>query len=388
MERGVSEILIHDEFVKLLESKKKLRIKAGFDPTAPDLHFGHTVLLNKLRHFQEFGHTILFLIGDFTGQIGDPSGKNVTRPQLSNVEIKKNIGTYEEQAFKILDKERTEIHFNSHWMNKLSAADLISVAAKYNVARMLERDDFKKRYDSGKSIAIHEFLYPLVQGYDSVALKSDVEIGGTDQKFNLLVGRTLQQSFGLKPQVVITLPILEGLDGVQKMSKSLNNYIALNDSPSNMFGKIMSISDELMWRYYELLSFVGRESLAKLKRSSINGQNPRDIKFALASELVSRFHSEKLAEKAKKEFIELHSKGNVPKELKEFSLKFSKVSLSLASVLKQSGLVSSTSEARRLVTQKALRIDGALVVDVTQAIEKGSFVVQAGKRRFLKIVVT
>ncbi len=387
--RGIDEILPEDGLAKKLEKKKPLLVKAGFDPTAPDLHLGHTVLINKMRQFQEFGHEVVFLIGDFTGMIGDPSGKNATRPPLSRDEIKDNAATYEAQIYKILDPEKTRIEFNSRWMSPMSAADLIKLASHHTVARMLERDDFNKRYKSGQSISIHEFLYPIVQGYDSVALKADVELGGTDQKFNLLVGRQLQQDFGQEPQVVMTTPLLEGLDGVQKMSKSLNNYIGITDEPDEMFGKVMSISDELMWRYYEVLSFRKLDDIESLRSRVAAGGNPRDAKFELAMELVERFHDRKAAEAAKKEFIARFQKGALPDKIKEVSISSQGGSLGIAQLLKEAGLVSSTSEAFRMIKQGAVKIDGERIEDKSLQVSAGSTsVYQVGKRRFSRVSLT
>ncbi len=389
LKRGVSEILLEKDLLLSLSKGRPLRVKAGFDPTAPDLHLGHTVLLNKMKEFQRYGHQIIFLIGDFTGGIGDPSGKTVTRPQLSEEQIEANVQTYKSQVFKILDQAKTEICFNSQWMNKITSRTLVDIASRYTVARMLERDDFQKRYGSGKSIAIHEFLYPLIQGYDSVALQADVELGGTDQKFNLLVGRHMQESFGQIPQVVMTLPILEGLDGTMKMSKSLNNYIAIEEAPNEMFGKIMSISDELMWRYFELLSFREEKEIAKLKKSTEGGVNPRDVKFELAMELVERFHNKKLATAAKLNFIELHSHRNIPADIEEFVMNNGQGNDYLLSVvMKESGLVKSTSESRRLIRQGAVRIDGNVVLSENYNLKAGSSsTIQVGKRRFRKIKI-
>ena len=389
LRRGVSEILLEKDLLLSLSRGQPLRVKAGFDPTAPDLHLGHTVLLNKMREFQGCGHQIIFLIGDFTGGIGDPSGKTVTRPQLSEEQIEENVQTYKSQVFKILDQEKTEICFNSQWMNKITSRALVDIASRYTVARMLERDDFQKRYRTGKSIAIHEFLYPLIQGYDSVALQADVELGGTDQKFNLLVGRHMQESFGQTPQVVITLPILEGLDGTMKMSKSLNNYIAIEEPPNEMFGKIMSISDELMWRYFELLSFREEKEISKLKKSTEDGVNPRDVKFELAMELVERFHDKKLAAAAKVNFIELHSHRNIPLDIEEFVVSNREGNDYLLSVaMKECGLAKSSSESRRLIKQGAVRIDGHVVLSENHSLQAGSSsTIQVGKRRFKKIKI-
>ena len=389
IKRGAHEILVESALVERLNEGRSLRIKAGFDPTAPDLHLGHTVLLNKLRQFQDLGHETIFLIGDFTGMIGDPTGKNVTRKPLSRDEVIENAETYETQIFKILDPEKTLVMFNSSWMNKMDAADLIQLAAKHTVARMLERDDFSKRYGAGQPIAIHEFLYPLVQGYDSVALNADVELGGTDQKFNLLVGRQLQEAYGQKPQVVLTMPILEGLDGIQKMSKSLNNYIGITDAPDDMFGKLMSISDDLMWRYFELLSFRPLAEISKLRQEMAEGRNPRDIKFELGRELVSRFHSQNDADRAQENFIARFQKGALPQEIPEVSLSAGGEGIPVANVLKDAGLTSSTSEAMRMIRQGAVRIDGERIADPKLLLMAGtSCVCQVGKRRFAQVVIS
>ena len=388
IKRGTDEILTESDLKKKLKSGKQLVVKAGFDPTAPDLHFGHTVLLNKLRHFQDLGHKVIFLIGDFTGQIGDPSGKNKTRPTLDEKELKENAKTYEKQVFKILKKELTEVRFNSEWCNKLGAAGLIGLASKYNVARMLERDDFNKRYNANQSIAVHEFLYPLVQGYDSVALNADVECGGTDQKFNLLVGRELQRSYDQEPQVVLTVPILEGLDGTKKMSKSLNNFIAIDEQPDEMFGKIMSISDELMWRWFELLSFIPENEISILKQEVDNGANPRDIKFILAEELVDRFHEKGEGSKCKKKFLERFQKGAMPSDIKEINIDIENETILLTNLLKTVEMTSSTSEAMRLIKQGGVKIDSEKVSDIKLEIKKGSEAVyQVGKRKFLHIKI-
>ncbi|MDH5184473.1 MAG: tyrosine--tRNA ligase [Gammaproteobacteria bacterium] len=388
IKRGCDELLLEDELVEKLKRGKPLRIKAGFDPTAPDLHLGHTVLINKLRQFQDLGHEVLFLIGDFTGMIGDPTGKSVTRPALTRDDVIDNARSYEQQIFKILDPEKTLVMFNSSWMGEMSSADLIQLAAKYNVARMLERDDFSKRYKSGQSIAIHEFLYPLIQGYDSVAMRADVELGGTDQKFNLLVGRELQKQHGQEPQVVLTMPILEGLDGVQKMSKSLNNYIGISDSPDDMFGKIMSISDELMWRYYELLSFRPIVEIEQFKSDIEAGTNPRDIKFLLAEELIARFHDTDSATQARENFIARFQKGAMPEDIVELTLTSDSGSLPIANLLKEAGLCSSTSEALRMLKQGAVKLDGERVDDKGLQIEAGSCAVfQVGKRKFARVTV-
>ena len=386
IKRGSDEILTEDDLQKKLESGKQLVVKAGFDPTAPDLHFGHTVLLNKLRHFQDFGHKVIFLIGDFTGRIGDPSGTNKTRPTLDSKDLLENAKTYEKQVFKILKKDLTEVKFNSEWCDDLGADGLINLASKYNVARMLERDDFNKRFSSNKSIAVHEFLYPLVQGYDSVALKVDVECGGTDQKFNLLVGRELQRDYGQEPQVVITVPILEGLDGVNKMSKSLDNYIAIDEAPDEMFGKIMSISDDLMWRWFDLLSFMPEEDIAKLKQEMEDGKNPRDIKFVLAEELVDRFHQEGDGKKCKEEFLNRFQKGNMPEEIESISVNLSEDQILLVNLLKNTNMIASISEGNRLIKQGGIKINSEKVIDPKLLISSGTEnIYQVGKRKFLKI---
>ena len=388
IKRGTDEILTESDLKKKLESGKQLIVKAGFDPTAPDLHLGHTVLLNKLRHFQDLGHKVIFLIGDFTGQIGDPSGKNKTRPTLGKKELIKNAKTYEKQVFKILKKDLTEVRFNSEWCNELGAAGLISLASKYNVARMLERDDFNKRYNANQSIAVHEFLYPLVQGYDSVALKADIECGGTDQKFNLLVGRELQRSYDQEPQVVLTVPILEGLDGTNKMSKSLNNFIAIDEQPDEMFGKIMSISDELMWRWFELLSFMPENEISILKKEVDNGANPRDIKFILAEELVDRFHEKGEGSNCKQKFLERFQKGAMPSDIKEVDIDIENETILLTNLLKTVEMTSSSSEAMRLIKQGGVKIDSEKVSDTKLEIKKGSEAVyQVGKRKFLHIKI-
>jgi tyrosyl-tRNA synthetase len=385
--RGADEILVLPDLEKKLARGKPLRIKAGFDPTAPDLHLGHTVLINKLRQFQQLGHEILFLIGDFTGMIGDPTGKSQTRPPLTPEEIRENAKTYTEQVFKILDPENTRVVFNSEWMGKLGAAGMVQLASKHTVARMLERDDFNKRYKSGQPIAVHEFLYPLIQGWDSVALRSDVELGGTDQKFNLLVGRQLQELEGQEPQVVLTMPILEGLDGVQKMSKSLNNYIGITDPPDDMFGKIMSISDELMWRYFELLSFRPLAEIESLRHRVAEGANPRDVKFELGVELVGRFHSDGEAEQARQKFVNRFQKGALPDEIPECVLRADE-GIPIANALKTAGLVSSTSEGFRMIKQGAVRLDGEKVEDRALVLANGSEVVcQVGKRKFARLIV-
>jgi tyrosyl-tRNA synthetase len=387
--RGVEEVLPGDGLEAKLKLGRPLVVKAGFDPTAPDLHIGHTVLINKMRQFQEFGHEVVFLIGDFTGMIGDPSGKNATRPPLSPEEIQANAETYEDQIFKILDEKLTRIEFNSKWMSKVDAAGMVKIASHYTVARMLERDDFSKRYKGGLPISIHEFLYPVVQGYDSVALRADVELGGTDQKFNLLVGRQLQQDYGQEPQLVMTMPLLEGLDGVQKMSKSLGNYVGITDAPGDMFGKIMSISDDLMWRYFELLSFRSLDDITGVKERVEGGGNPRDAKFELAMELVERFHDAAAAEAAKKEFVSRFQQGAMPEEMPEVALESKDGKLGIAHLLKGAGLVSSTSDAFRMIKQGAVKIDGVRVEDRTLEIDAGTTAVyQVGKRRFSRVSVT
>jgi tyrosyl-tRNA synthetase len=387
--RGTDEVLIKQELIKKLEEGRPLRIKAGFDPTAPDLHLGHTVLINKLKQFQDLGHEVLFLIGDFTGMIGDPTGKNVTRKPLTRDEVIDNAKTYEEQIFKILDPTKTLVMFNSSWMNAMSPADLIQLAAKHTVARMLERDDFSKRFKAGQSIAIHEFLYPLIQGYDSVAMKADVELGGTDQKFNLLVGRQLQEVFGQKPQVVITMPILEGLDGAQKMSKSLNNYIGIADAADDMFGKLMSISDELMWRYFELLSFRPMAEIKLWMQECEQGANPRNYKVRLAQEIIERFHDEGAARKALENFEARFQRGAIPDEMDELELIIKGASYCIANLLKDAGLTSSTSEAIRLINQGAVKIDGEKISDTKLEIAvNAENVYQVGKRKFARVKIS
>lgn len=384
--RGVTEIISEEELSARLVLGKPLRIKAGFDPTAPDLHMGHTVLINKMRQFQDYGHQVQFLIGDFTGLIGDPSGKNATRPPLTAEEVAINAQTYKEQIFKILDPDKTDVLFNSSWMSQQSAADLIKLASRYTVARMLERDDFTNRYQQNQPIAIHEFLYPLVQGYDSVAMKADIELGGSDQKFNLLMGRELQKQYGQKPQVVFMMPLLEGLDGVKKMSKSLGNYIGITEPPAEMFGKIMSISDDLMWRYFELLSFRTNEELNQLKQAADRGRNPRDIKFDLARELVSRFHDPRAADLAQADFIARFQRHELPDHLPGFTLP---ASASFPQLLQQAGLVSSTSEGIRMIQQGAVRVNGERVAEPALKWGSGqSLVIQVGKRRFAKITLS
>ena len=388
LSRGAAEIMVAAELVQRLESGRRLRIKAGFDPTAPDLHIGHTVLLNKMRQFQVLGHEVVFLIGDFTGMIGDPSGKNATRPPLTREEVAANAETYAEQVFKILDPELTRVEFNSRWMGQMDAAGLIGLASRHTVARMLERDDFRKRYQGGKPIAVHEFLYPLVQGYDSVALEADVELGGTDQTFNLLVGRQLQQAYGQAPQVVLTVPLLEGLDGVNKMSKSLGNYVGINEPADEIFGKLMSISDTLMWRYFELLSFRPVVEIEQLRRAVEAGANPRDIKFELAVELVDRFHGTGAGMRARDAFIARFTQGQMPEEIPELRLNTEGAGLGIAHLLKRAGLVASTSEALRMLGQGAVRIDGERCEDRDRQVPVGScHVYQVGKRRFARVTV-
>ena len=388
IKRGSDEILTESELKKKLDSGKKLIVKAGFDPTAPDLHLGHTVLLNKLRHFQDLGHKVVFLIGDFTGRIGDPSGINKTRPILDSKNLIENAKTYEKQVFKILKKELTEVRFNSEWCDNLGADGLIKLASKYNVARMLERDDFNKRFSSNKTIAIHEFLYPLVQGYDSVALKADIECGGTDQKFNLLVGRELQRDYDQEPQVVITVPILEGLDGTKKMSKSLDNYIAIDEEPNEMFGKIMSISDELMWRWFELLSFIPEKNISELKNEMEGGKNPRDIKFILAEELVDRFHQKGDGAKCKEVFLSRFQKGNIPDKIDSIKINLNEDKILLVNLLKDANMISSISEGNRLISQGGIKIDSKKIENPKFEVFRGSEgIYQVGKRKFLKIIV-
>ncbi|AGH47219.1 tyrosine--tRNA ligase [Paraglaciecola psychrophila] len=386
IQRGAEEILLEDELVAKLKEGKPLKIKAGFDPTAPDLHLGHTVLINKLRTFQQLGHEVIFLIGDFTGMIGDPTGKNVTRKPLTKEDVLANAETYKEQVFKILDPAKTTIRFNSQWMEKLGAAGMIKLASNQTVARMLERDDFKKRYAGGQPIAIHEFLYPLVQGWDSVALKADVELGGTDQRFNLLMGRELQKSEGQRQQTVLMMPLLEGLDGVQKMSKSLGNYIGITDAPNDMFGKVMSISDDLMWRYYELLSFKPKDEIEAIKQKVVAGLNPRDTKIELAKELIARFHSEQDAESAHQDFIQRFQKNAIPDEMPEFDFLLPAEGIMIANVLKDAGLVNSTSDAMRMIKQGAVKIDGEKVDNTKHQFTLPlQTVLQIGKRKFARI---
>jgi tyrosyl-tRNA synthetase len=388
IKRGIDELLNEDELRTKLKAKKQLIIKAGFDPTAPDLHLGHTVLINKLRHFQQLGHKVIFLIGDFTAMIGDPSGKNKTRPPLDALDIKKNSKTYTNQVFKILDPNLTEVRFNSEWCSKLGADGIIKLASKYNLARMLERDDFSKRYKSNQSIAIHEFLYPLIQAYDSIALQADVELGGTDQKFNLLVGRELQRTYDQEPQVVITVPILEGLDGTNKMSKSLGNYIGIDEAPGEMFGKIMSISDELMWRWFDLLSFRSSEEIQLLKDQQKDGMNPRDIKISLAKEIIVRFHGERSADEAEHNFLNQFQKKNIPDHIEELSLKSKEPSILLPNLLKEAGMTESTSEAIRMIKQGGVRINEEKITDPKHSVVKGETAIyQVGKRKFKKITL-
>ena len=386
--RGIEEIIPKEEFLAKLKKNKTLRIKVGFDPTAPDLHLGHTVIINKMKLFQDMGHEVIFLIGDFTGSVGDPSGVNETRPVLSKSDLKKNSKTYQKQVFKILDPQKTEIRYNSEWMNNLKPSDFIKLASTQTVARMLERDDFDKRYKSQQPISIHEFLYPLLQGYDSAILKVDVELGGTDQKFNLLMGREVQKHYGLEQQSIMTLPLLEGLDGVKKMSKSLENYIAIEDKADDMFGKIMSISDELMWRYFDLLSFKDSAEIDNLKKDQKNGENPRNIKFILAQEIVERFHGEKKSKSALNEFLNRFQKGNIPTNIEDISLTLSKDELTLSRVLKDSKLTSSTSEALRMIKQGAVKIDGEKVLDSDHKIALNEEqIYQVGKKRFRRIKI-
>ena len=386
LQRGAHEVLTAPDLRKKLGRGVSLRVKAGFDPTAPDLHLGHTVLLNKMRQFQQFGHEVTFLIGDFTGMIGDPTGRNATRPALTPEEIQANARTYESQVFRILDRERTRIDFNSRWLAKLTSTEVVKLAAHYTVARMLERDDFVKRYKAGQPISIHEFLYPLAQGYDSVAMRADVELGGTDQKFNLLVGRTLQEAYGQEPQVVITTPLLEGTDGVNKMSKSLGNYIGITEDPDSMFGKLMSISDELMWRYFELLSFRPLSEIAALRGQAASGRNPRDIKFELAREIVARFHDAAAAERAQRDFTARVSEKAVPQDLPVKVVPVESGGLRLANLLKEAGLAASTTEARRKIEEGAVRIDGARVSDLALTLKAGAeHVLQVGAKRFARV---
>jgi tyrosyl-tRNA synthetase len=384
-ERGADEILPLEELKKKLQKNKPLRIKVGFDPTAPDLHLGHTVVLNKMKQLQDLGHEIIFLIGDFTGMIGDPSGKNVTRKPLTKDEVLENSKSYQEQVFKILDKDKTRIAFNSEWMGKMSSSEMVSLASKQTVARMLERDDFSKRYKSEQAISIHEFLYPLVQGYDSLALQADMELGGTDQKFNLLMGRDLQKQAGKEPQVILTMPLLEGLDGVQKMSKSLDNYIGIDETPDDMFGKLMSISDDLMWRYLELLSFESLETIESWKKEVEDGENPRNIKFRLAEEIITRFHSNELAKQAQQNFIDRFAKNQTPDKMDEFTFKNG---TKIANLLKDSNLVSSTSEAFRMIKQGAAKMDGEKITNKDLEPTAGTSVYQVGKRKFARVTIS
>ena len=384
LKRGVEDVYSEADLVEKLKENRPLRIKLGADPTAPDIHLGHTVVLNKLRQFQNFGHEVIFLIGDFTATVGDPSGKNATRPPLSREDVLRNAETYKEQIFKILDPQKTKIVFNSDWLGELGTVGMIRLASNYTVARMLERDDFKKRFSNQQPIAIHEFIYPLLQGHDSVHLKADVELGGTDQTFNLLIGRELQKADGQKPQVAMTLPLLVGLDGEKKMSKSLGNYIGVTEAPSEMFGKIMSISDELMWDWYNLLSFRPLTEIAQLKSDVVNGKNPRDVKILLAKEIIARFHDEAAADAAEQEFINRFQKGAIPDEMPEFTFEGE---MGLASLLKEAGLVPSTSEAIRAAQQGGVKIDGEKVEDVKQTAQKGTFVYQVGKRKFARVTV-
>ena len=389
IKRGIDEFIGEEELIKKLAKKKRLVVKAGFDPTAPDLHLGHTVLINKLKHFQDLGHRVIFLIGDFTGMIGDPSGKNKTRPTLKSEDIKENAKTYKKQIFKILDPNKTEVLFNSAWCNKLGAEGIIKLAANYNLARMLEREDFNTRYKNNQSIAIHEFLYPLIQAYDSIALEADVELGGTDQKFNLLVGREMQRAFDQEPQAVITVPILEGLDGVKKMSKSLHNYVGIDEAPEEIFGKIMSVSDDLMWRWFDLLSFRSNQEIADLKKEQKAGKNPRDIKILLAKELIERFHSEKDAQNAEEAFINRFQKGIIPSDIEEVSISIEGNEIPLPNLLKDVDLVSSTSEAMRMIKQGAVKIDDNKIEDPKATIKKNtSGVFQVGKRKIKKVSIS
>ncbi len=386
IKRGADELLIETELVDKLKSGRPLRVKAGFDPTAPDLHLGHTVLINKLRHFQELGHHVMFLIGDFTGMIGDPTGRNATRPPLSREQILDNARTYREQVFKILDPEKTEVCFNSTWFEPIGAAGMIKLAALHTVARMLERDDFSKRYANNQPIAIHEFLYPLCQGYDSVAMRADVELGGTDQKFNLLVGRELQKHYGQPPQCILTMPLLEGLDGVNKMSKSYGNYVGINEPPKEIFGKLMSVSDDLMWRYYELLSFRSNEEILCYKQEIAGGRNPRDVKVLLAQEIVQRFHSRQAAEDALTDFEARFRQGAIPEDIEEVCIACGAEGMPIAQVMKQAGLTGSTSEALRMIEQGGVRLDGEKVSDRALILRPGTTVViQVGKRKYARI---
>lgn len=384
LKRGVDEVLSEEDLIEKLKENRPLKIKLGADPTAPDIHLGHTVVLNKLRQFQQLGHEVYFLIGDFTGMVGDPSGKNATRPPLTREDVLRNAETYKQQIYKILDPEKTHVVFNSSWLGELGTEGMIRLASQYTVARMLERDDFKKRFSNHQSIAIHEFIYPLLQGYDSVALEADVELGGTDQKFNLLVGRELQKARGLKPQVAITLPLLEGLDGEKKMSKSLGNYIGVSEAPDDMFGKVMSISDELMWRWYDLLSFRSLDEIAQLKQDVANGRNPRDVKILLAKELIERFHDKAAADAAEQTFIERFQKGAMPDEMPEFTFEGE---MPIANLLKEADLASSTSEALRMIKQGGVKIDSEKVEDSKLVISASTAVYQVGKRKFAKVTI-
>ncbi|MCH4293240.1 tyrosine--tRNA ligase [Shewanella sp. 3B26] len=388
IKRGTDEILLEADLLEKLKEGRPLRVKLGADPTAPDIHLGHTVILNKLRLFQELGHEVIFLIGDFTGMVGDPSGKNSTRPPLTREQVLANAETYKEQVYKILDPAKTRIEFNSSWLEKLGAAGMIRLASHQTVARMLERDDFKKRYGSGQPIAIHEFMYPLLQGWDSVALQADVELGGTDQKFNLLMGRELQKAEGQKPQTVIMMPLLEGLDGVKKMSKSAHNYIGVSEAPDEMFGKIMSISDELMWRYFELLSFRPLGEIEQFKANVESGANPRDVKIELAKEIIARFHDQDAADKAHQNFIDRFQKGAMPEDIEEVTLEAGE-GMAIANLLKEAGLVGSTSDAMRMIKQGAVKMDGEKLDDTKQVFEQGhSAIFQVGKRKFAKVTLS
>jgi tyrosyl-tRNA synthetase len=386
--RGTEEILLEEDLLERLKTGKPLRVKAGFDPTAPDLHLGHTVLLNKMRQLQDMGHEVIFLIGDFTGMIGDPSGKNETRPPLTREQVQENAITYQKQVFKVLDSEKTRIMFNSEWMDKFNAVDMVRLAATYTVARMLERDDFNKRYSSNHPIAIHEFLYPLVQGYDSVAMKADIELGGTDQRFNLLVGRELQKHWQQKPQVVITMPLLLGLDGVKKMSKSLGNYIGIDESPKEMFGKVMSISDETMWIWFDVISFRPLTEIKRFREDVANGSNPRDIKFLLGEEIVARFHGSEQATLARENFVAQFQQGGIPDDLPEVQLQVGSDGMLIANVIKSAGLTDSTSDAMRMLQQGAVKIDGERVTEKNLLMKAGqTIILQVGKRRFSKVIL-
>ncbi|MDP5293711.1 tyrosine--tRNA ligase [Oceanimonas sp. CHS3-5] len=387
IKRGAEEILVEEELIAKLKEGRPLRVKLGMDPTAPDIHLGHTVILNKLRQFQDLGHEVLLLIGDFTAQVGDPSGKNTTRPPLTPEQVAENAKTYAEQAFKVLDPAKTQIVYNSSWLGELGATGMIRLASRLTVARMLERDDFKKRYAAGQSIAIHEFMYPLLQGYDSVALKADVELGGTDQKFNLLMGRELQKDEGMSPQVVLTMPLLEGLDGIKKMSKSAGNYIGVDEAPNEMFGKIMSLSDTLMWRYFELLSRRSLDELAALKQEVADGANPRDTKILLAKEIITRYHNEAAAEQAHQDFVQRFQKNAIPDDLPEVTLNAGAEGIGIANLLKDAGLVASTSEALRMIKQGAVKVDGDKLEDGKLQVQPGQAVYQVGKRKFAKVTV-